>query len=180
MRWRCQGGPIIVTDALVELAGDDEAMMIGVLGHELGHVRHRDGLRMLIQTGALSIVAGLVIGDFSGLLAGVPVLLGQSSYSRDAERAADAEAVAVLKAAGLSPLAMVRFFEAVRDHEEKQRQKRQAERAVVSATQDAASAPARSDRRPAVDDGASLGISIASHPADAERIAYFQQAAALP
>ncbi|HEV8313585.1 MAG TPA: M48 family metalloprotease, partial [Burkholderiaceae bacterium] len=69
---------------------------------------------------------------------------------RDAEREADAEAVRVLRAAGISPLAMVRFFEAVaqRHGSGKDRER------------------------------GWLGFAIASHPADAERIRFFRDAAA--
>jgi Zn-dependent protease with chaperone function len=140
------GGTIVVTDELVERVGADEAVLIGVLGHELGHLRHRHGMRMLVQVGALGAIAGVLVGDFSTLLAGVPVWLGQAAYSRDAEREADAEAVRVLRAAGLSPNVMVRFFEALA------RSPEHGERAV------------------------SFGLS--THPADAERIAFFRAAAA--
>lgn len=147
------GGTIVVIDDLVTLMGNDDEALVGVLAHELGHVRHRHGMRMLVQVSALGALSGLVLGDFSAVLATVPVWLGQASYSRDAEREADAETVRVMKSAGLSPLAMVRFFEAIRTRD--------------------------GDERAKDDDGDSvLGIAIASHPADAERIAFFREAAA--
>jgi predicted Zn-dependent protease len=70
------------------------------------------------------------------------VLLGHASYSRDFEREADAEALHVLRANGLSSQGMVLLFEKLA-----QRSKRA--------------------------DGM-LGIALASHPADAERIARFK------
>src|SRR4030095_10063794 len=106
------GGTIILTDDLVKRVGADEAVLIGVLGHELGHLRHRHGMRMLIEVGALGAIASVLVGDFSTLLASMPVWLGQAAYSRDAEREADAEAVRVLRASGASPAVMVGFFEA--------------------------------------------------------------------
>ena len=42
------GGIIVVFDELVELAGDDERVL-GVLGHELGHVVYRHSTRQLLQ-----------------------------------------------------------------------------------------------------------------------------------
>ncbi len=149
------GGTLVLTDALVELVQGDEAVIVGVLGHELGHVQHRHGLRLLVQAGAIAALSSVVLGDFSTLLAGAPVLLGQASYSRDAEREADAHAVSVLKAAGVSPAVMVAFFERL-----------------------------ASRGRPAKEGGAkgqvgsSLGIAIASHPADEERMQFFRDAAA--
>lgn len=137
------GGTIVMTDELVKLVDGDAAVVTGVLGHELGHVRHRDGMRMLLQASAIGVLASVVVGDFSSLLAAVPVVLGQSAYSRDAERRADAEAVLLLRDAGLSPAVMVGFFEKM--------------------------AKENGDH--------TLGIAISSHPADAERIRFFQEAA---
>lgn len=138
-------GTIVLTDELFVLVGGDADTLTGVLAHELGHVRRRHGLRLVLQAGAVGVLAGAVLGDFSALLAGAPVLLGQAAYSRDAEREADAEAVQVLRAAGLSPAVMVGFFEKI----------------------------AKAQRH-----GDGLGIAIASHPADAERIRFFRDAAA--
>ncbi len=150
------GGTMVLTDALVELVQGDEAVIVGVLGHELGHVQQRHGLRLLMQAGAITALAGVVIGDFSSLLASAPVLLGQASYSRDAEREADAHAVAVLKAAGLSPAVMVAFFERVAAHGK----------------------PAKKEDGEKAQAGSNLGIAIASHPADEDRIRFFRDAAA--
>jgi predicted Zn-dependent protease len=140
----------VLTDELVALVDGDEAVILGVLGHELGHVRHRHGLRMLVQATALGVVTSVVVGDFSSLLAGVPLVLGQAGYARDAEREADADSVQLMKAAGISPDAMVRFFEKIADERRK-----------------------RSDGA----DPGWLGIAIASHPADEDRIRYFREAA---
>jgi len=121
-------------------------------------VQHRHGMRMAVQASVIGLVSSLVLGDFSTVLAGAPVLLGQQSYSRDAEREADAYSAVVLKAAGLSPVVMVGFFE------------------KMNATRSASGRSADADR------GSTglLGIAIASHPADAERIAFFRAAAAQP
>jgi Zn-dependent protease with chaperone function len=150
------GGTMVMTDQLVELVGRDATLLTGVLGHELGHLRHRHGMTMLVQATAVGTVSSLVFGDFSGLLAGLPVLLSQASYSRDAEREADAEAVRVLRAAALSPLAMVTFFEKVAEWRR----------------------AGQPDAGRDADSRSTLGIAIATHPADAERIRYFRAAAA--
>jgi predicted Zn-dependent protease len=91
-----------------------------------------------------------VFGDFSTLLASVPVALGNASYSRAAEREADQVAARMLTAAGIGPQVMVRFFATIGR--------------VPEAPPDADAQPAWS------------GISIASHPADAERIRFFREA----
>lgn len=156
------GGTMVLTDALVELVQGDEAVIVGVLGHELGHVAHRHGLRLLVQAGVVAALSSVVLGDFSALLAGAPVILGQASYSRDAERDADAHAVTVLSAAGLSPAVMVVFFEKVAARGAPVRDPK-ASKAENAESSDNA--------------GPGLAIAIASHPADEERIRYFRDAA---
>jgi Zn-dependent protease with chaperone function len=146
------GGTMVMTDEMVALVAGDDKVITAVLAHELGHVQHRHGLRMLVQATVLAGVTSVVLSDFSTLLAGVPLLLGQASYSRAAEKEADAEAVRILKAAGISPGVMVTLFE-----------KLQAKKSDGKNTSNGASMP---------------GIAFASHPSDAERIAYFRQAAA--
>ena len=153
------GGTLVMTDELVELVSGDERVITAVLAHELGHVRHRHGLRMLVQVTLLGGLASVVLGDFSSVLAGVPVLMGQASYSRKAEREADAEAVRILRAASISPEVMVTLFDKL------------AQRGSAKEGPDGADT-ARAERQ-----SSWLGIAFASHPADAERVQYFRQAA---
>ncbi len=139
------GGVIVLTDALVALlAGADDALL-GVLAHEMGHVRLRHGMRSVVQVTLISAVTSVALGDFSAVLAGAPVLLAQTAYSRAFEREADAEAARMLAASGRDPAVMVEFFE----------------RLQASAGGKGRDAPP---------------IAIASHPADAERIAFFRDA----
>jgi Zn-dependent protease with chaperone function len=145
------GGTIVVTDEMLQLLDGRDDVLIGVLGHELGHVRHRHGMRMLVQATLIGSAAAIAWGDFSSVPATAPVLLGQSAYSRDFEREADDEAIALLRANGLSPAVMVELFERL----------------------------ARSRKtEPGRGTGFDLGIALASHPADAERMQRFRDAAA--
>lgn len=105
------GGDIVMTDALVELMADESDAVLGVLGHELGHVKHRHGMRMTIQASMVAALTGFIVGDFSALLAGLPALVAQQSYSRDFERQADEHARSLLRNAGISPKVMLPFFE---------------------------------------------------------------------
>jgi Zn-dependent protease with chaperone function len=154
------GGTLVMTDELVTLLKADEQVIVGVLAHELGHVRHRHGLRMLVQVGALGAMASLLVGDFSSVLASIPVFLGQASYSRDAERQADEESVRIMLAAGISPAVMVTLFDRLA---EKKQKSAQAAKPGDDASKKESEAP--------------LGIAFASHPADAERVRYFKQQA---
>ena len=111
------GGDIVITDALVVLlksAGDTvDPALLGVVAHELGHVRERHGLRLVFEAGAITALTGWWLGDFSSILAAAPALAAQAGYSRDHERSADFEARRVMRAAGIDPAAMATFFQAV-------------------------------------------------------------------
>ncbi|HYW58776.1 MAG TPA: M48 family metallopeptidase [Polaromonas sp.] len=170
------GGTLIMTDELVELVGRDEKVITAVLAHELGHVKHRHGVRAIVQVTILSALSAVVLGDFSTLLASVPVLLGQASYSRDAEHEADVEAVRVLRAANISPDVMVALF----DKLEEQRIKEDPERKKAGQQEGKHNDKAENDGPPK-SPGASdswLGMAFASHPPDAERVRFFREAAA--
>jgi Zn-dependent protease with chaperone function len=105
------GGTIVITDAMVELLQGSDDTVIGVLAHELGHVQHRHGMRAVVQFALVGAATAVALGDFSTLLAGVPALVAQMGYSRDAEREADAHAAFVLRASGRSPVVMVLLFD---------------------------------------------------------------------
>lgn len=141
------GGQVVLTDELAELLADAPDVTTGVLAHELGHVRHRHGMRTVVQASLLAAMAGWVIGDFSSVLAAVPAVLGQAAYARDFEREADAEAIRVLHASGLKPSRMVLLF----DRLDAWRQKH------AGGLHD-------------------LPIALADHPADAERRRLFTDA----
>lgn len=105
------GGHVVVTDALIEAAGDDDEAILGVLAHELGHVAHRHALRQLIQGAAVATVIAVWAGDATTLLATVPATLLTRKFARDLERDADASALRLLAQGGLSPLPMADLLE---------------------------------------------------------------------
>lgn len=87
-------GIIVFTDQLINLAevtGEIEAIM----AHEVGHVRNRHSLRMLIQGSLLTGLLAVMTGDVSmagGIVTGLPSVLLEASYSREFEIEADAVA----------------------------------------------------------------------------------------
>ncbi len=98
------GGPILVTDDLVHMLGDDNKI-IAVLAHELGHVEERHGLRQVLRVGGIFLIASLVMGGDETLmeeLAALAISTSASSYSRDFERDADEFAGYLLETAGRS------------------------------------------------------------------------------
>lgn len=98
------GGRIYLLNGLLRRAQDVDEIA-GVIGHEIGHVAHRDGLRALLRAGGTSFLIGLLFGDVTG--AGVAITVAQVAIdgvsSREAERAADRFARDAMLALGRSP-----------------------------------------------------------------------------
>jgi len=109
------GGIIVMLDGLVNVAEDDE--VLAVLGHELGHVVAKHSTRQLFQSVGAGTVAGLLWGDFSGVAASVPVVIGLLHYSREFEREADDFAVTLLKTQNLSSEPLYDFFLRMQEEE---------------------------------------------------------------
>lgn len=95
-------GDIIIFDSLLERLSDDEAL--AVFAHELGHVAHYHGLRMLIQGAVVSSFAAFYLGDISSLVAALSTAMLQSNYSQGFESEADKYAAQALKRSGRSPM----------------------------------------------------------------------------
>lgn len=92
-------GTLIVLDGLADALSDDE--LLAVLGHELGHVVHRHGMKAVARGVGLLTVASMVFGDFSTIAATTVGSIQTLSHSRDAEREADGYARTFATAAAL-------------------------------------------------------------------------------
>jgi len=101
------GGYIYAFQGVLDHAQSPDEVA-GVLAHEMGHVAHRDGTRTVLQAAGLSFLFGMMLGDFVGggavVIAAKTVL--RSSYSRQAEAAADTYSVAVMRKLGGDPRAL--------------------------------------------------------------------------
>jgi Zn-dependent protease with chaperone function len=107
------GGTIVITDDMVKSANSQEEVL-AVLAHEIGHVELRHTMRSLLQNSAVAVVAAAVTSDAASLsvaVAGLPVLVAQTKYSREFEAAADEFAFKLLKQKGYSPLAFASLIE---------------------------------------------------------------------
>jgi Zn-dependent protease with chaperone function len=108
------GGYIYVLQGLIDNAKNvDEAA--AVIAHELGHVANRDGIRSVLQSAGLSLVFGIVLGDFVGGAAIVVAaqMLLKAIYSRQQEAAADDFAVRTLQELNANPRALATFLDRV-------------------------------------------------------------------
>jgi Zn-dependent protease with chaperone function len=98
------GGKIYLLNGLLQKANDPDEIA-GVIAHEMGHVAHRDQVRVMIQNGGTSFLIGLLFGDITGSAAAIFAArsLIDASYSRQAEGNADAFAIETMHALGRSP-----------------------------------------------------------------------------
>lgn len=99
------GGQVVLFDGLIQHASSPDEVA-GVLGHELGHVAHRDGMESLIRQYGLS----LLLGGFDSNISDYGNALLNARYSRKAEAGADGYAIGRLQAANISPLPTAALF----------------------------------------------------------------------
>ena len=109
------GGPIFVTTKLISTTAND-AELAFVLGHETGHIEHRDvvdSVQAQQKAGLLAGVLGAVLGGRNGGGSLVNTALGltytfwQKGYSRDKESNADDYGVHAMSRLGFDPSAAV-------------------------------------------------------------------------
>lgn len=113
------GGHVVLTRGLLTEA-TEPGEVAGVLAHEVGHVSHHHPEEQMIRIAGMQVLISVATGTSGGndtsSLAGLAAIL---KSSRDAEREADAYAVAMLTAARVDPLALKHFFEKVLKEESK-------------------------------------------------------------
>lgn len=106
------GGQILLFRGLIDFA-DGPNEVAGVVAHELGHLKLDHPMTLVIQQSGTAFVIGLMLGDIFGgsalALSGTGILA--TAFSRDAESAADAQAVALMTAAGFDVRPLGAFFD---------------------------------------------------------------------
>ncbi len=105
------GDQILIFKGLIDFTQDPNEVA-GVLAHEMGHLQLDHPMRLVIRESGTAFLIGLVMGDVFGgsaiSLAGTGLLV--TAFSRDAESAADAEAVVLMRKAGLDIAPLGAFF----------------------------------------------------------------------
>ena len=112
------GGFVYVNRGLIE-AADTENELVGVLGHEIGHVVARHGAeqaqRMSISNLGLRVLDSILGGGTAGRLGSMAAQMATAgtfmTFSRDAEREADRLGARNVAAGGHNPEGMITFFE---------------------------------------------------------------------
>ncbi len=114
------GGSIYVHTGLV-LKARNVSELIGVMGHEIGHVYHRHvaqnyrrqrntGIAQQLGVLAVGVLAGGQAAQAANLLTGVGAMAYLNQFGREAEREADAFAVETVPKAGYDPNGITSFF----------------------------------------------------------------------
>lgn len=103
------GGRIILTRKIIEKAsGGDE--IAGILAHEIGHGLELHPEAGLIRGMGMIAAVQFMLGGGNSNMASIGILLAQLSYSREAEREADAHAVKLMTDAKVSLTGLKSFF----------------------------------------------------------------------
>lgn len=113
------GGYVVLTRGLLREA-TEPGEVAGVLAHEVGHVAHHHPEAQMIRIAGMQVLISVATGTSGGnnasSLAGLAAIL---KSSRDAEREADAYAIAMLSAARVDPMALKLFLEKILKEEGK-------------------------------------------------------------
>jgi predicted Zn-dependent protease len=108
------GGYVNVYTGLL-MTADNEAEIVGVLGHELGHVVARHSARQMVNQYGLQTVSNLAFGKEPTLLEQIATgIVGNGTmlaHSRSDENEADAYAVKYSSALGYDPHGIGTFFQ---------------------------------------------------------------------
>lgn len=119
------GGVVVINAGLI-MAAEDASEMLGVVGHEISHVREQHGIRNVISSAGTYLIISAVLGDASGLIGVVadaaPLLINQG-YSRKFEAEADDKGFDILVAADIDPRGLAVFFEKLIEKEKKMLEK---------------------------------------------------------
>lgn len=111
----CPDGSVRIYAGLMNIMSDEE--VLGVIGHEMGHVAHRDSknaFKRALMTSALkdgiSSVNGTVAALTNSQLSALGEALMTASYSQKQENAADDYGYEFLKSHNRNPSAMAKSF----------------------------------------------------------------------
>jgi len=119
----CADGSIRVFSSLMDIMSDEE--LLGVIGHEIGHVAHKDSknsFRTALLTSALkdgvSSQGGVAATLSESQLGSLGEALVSATYSQKQERAADDYGYTFLKEHGKNPWAMALSFRKLKKMQE--------------------------------------------------------------
>lgn len=108
------GGRILLFRGVLDKAESADEVA-GVVAHEMQHVNLRHGMQAMVRSYGVSMLAEMMFGgNFMGNVSSVVMM---TSYSRDAEFAADEGAIETLRRAHIGSAGMARFFARLKEQE---------------------------------------------------------------
>lgn len=110
-------GTIVVYSGIIDtMKNYDE--LVGLLGHEVAHVNHRHGMKMLCRNLSGYLFVSAILGDANGVM----VVIGDNvnnlqslSFSREFEKQADLEGLATLNRNQINPKGMSTLFKSLQE-----------------------------------------------------------------
>lgn len=118
------GGTVVVTTGMLNLVDRPEELL-GVVAHELAHVKKKHGIRQAISGVGPFLMFGVLLGGQGGvvgLLGSASDLVIRSGFSREYETEADDVGWQILVAAKVDPRGMTDVFRKLQAYEEKHQQ----------------------------------------------------------
>ena len=103
------GGFVIFTSEIIEDGGLEA--LAGVAAHELGHIKHRHSLRILIKSALIASIFTMLTGDASVVSLGMAQQLLSLAYTRKQEAEADAYAIKLLIKSNIEPEPFIEWME---------------------------------------------------------------------
>ncbi|MCZ6844458.1 MAG: M48 family metallopeptidase, partial [Alphaproteobacteria bacterium] len=106
------GGQILIFNGLLDFVEGPEEVA-GVLAHEIGHALRRHPMEIFAKNVGAATLIGLLLVDITGgsVIGALVQFTVTASYTRDAERDADADAVDLLNGSGIDGSGLVEFFD---------------------------------------------------------------------
>lgn len=114
------GGYIAIYRGMMDKL-ENESELFGLLGHEVGHVALRHGVKRILRSTILSVLTAILIGDAGGItsvLLNNGSMLVNLSYDRQEELDADAFGLRALQHAGIDAQGIVTLFEKLHEDED--------------------------------------------------------------
>ncbi|MBE2190965.1 MAG: M48 family metallopeptidase [Alphaproteobacteria bacterium] len=94
----------------------NEGELAGVLAHELGHIEHKDPMKLVMQQQGIKILSAMFVGGTSySNVADIAVGLSTLSYSRSKELSADAYAKELLQKSGYGTEGIISFLSRMKE-----------------------------------------------------------------